>query len=74
LLRLKIFGGQFGQFLGAIAIPGAFMAFLAALPFLDTKPERNIFKRPVALIGWTVIMVFILVFTVSAIINRAFLD
>jgi ubiquinol-cytochrome c reductase cytochrome b subunit len=74
LLRLKIFGGEFGQFLGAMAIPGAFMAFLAALPFLDTNSERNIFKRPIALIGWTVIMVFILVFTVSAIINRHFLD
>lgn len=74
LLRLKIFGGEFGQFLGAMAIPGAFMAFLAALPFLDTNSERNIFKRPLALIGWTVVMVFILVFTVSAIINREFLD
>jgi len=73
LLRLKMFGGEFGQFLGAIAIPGAFMAFLAALPFIDTNPERNLFKRPVALIGWIVIMVFILVFTVSAIINREFL-
>ncbi|PJA79326.1 MAG: quinol:cytochrome C oxidoreductase, partial [Nitrospirae bacterium CG_4_9_14_3_um_filter_51_5] len=72
LLRLKIFGGQFGQFLGAMAIPGAFMAFLAALPFLDTSSERNIFKRPMALIGWTGIMIFILVFTMSAIINRHF--
>jgi ubiquinol-cytochrome c reductase cytochrome b subunit len=73
LLRLKMFGGEFGQFLGAIAIPGAFMAFLAALPFIDTNPERNLFKRPIALVGWTVIMVFILIFTVSAIINRDFL-
>ena len=74
LLRLKIFGGEFGQFMGALAIPGAFMAFLAALPFIDTNPERNIFKRPVALIGWIFIMVFILVFTWSSIINREFLD
>ena len=73
LLRLKMFGGEFGQFLGAMAIPGAFMAFLAALPFIDTNPERNLFKRPIALVGWTVIMVFILIFTVSAIINREFL-
>ena len=73
LLRLKMFGGEFGQFLGAIAIPGAFMAFLAALPFIDTSKERDIFKRPIALVGWIVIMVIILVFTVSAIINREFL-
>ena len=74
LLRLKIFAGEFGQFLGAIALPGAFMALLAALPFIDRDPERNIFKRPVALIGWIVVMVAILLFTVSAIINREFLD
>ncbi|HEU4683833.1 MAG TPA: cytochrome bc complex cytochrome b subunit [Nitrospira sp.] len=74
LLRLKIFSGEFGQFLGAIALPGAFMALLAALPFIDRDPERNIFKRPVALIGWIVVMVSILLFTVSAIINREFLD
>jgi ubiquinol-cytochrome c reductase cytochrome b subunit len=74
LLRLKVFAGEFGQFLGAIALPGAFMALLAALPFIDRDPERNIFKRPVALIGWIVVMVAILLFTVSAIINREFLD
>ena len=55
-------------------MPGAFMALLAALPFIDKDPERNIFKRPVALIGWIVVMVTILLFTVSAIINREFLD
>lgn len=33
-LRLKVFAGEFGQFLGAIALPGAFMALLAALPFI----------------------------------------
>ena len=74
LLRLKVFAGEFGQFLGAIALPGAFMALLAALPFIDRDPERNIFKRPVALIGWIVVMVAILLFTMSAIINREFLD
>ena len=67
-------GGEFGQFLGAIAIPGAFMLLLAALPFIDRSPERNIFKRPIALLSWTVVMIGILVLTVSAIINREFLD
>jgi ubiquinol-cytochrome c reductase cytochrome b subunit len=50
------------------------MLFLAALPFIDRDPERNIFKRPLALIGWLVVMGSILVFTVSAIINREFLE
>jgi ubiquinol-cytochrome c reductase cytochrome b subunit len=74
LLRLRVFAGEFGQFLGAIALPGAFMLLLAALPFIDRSPERNIFRRPVALIGWVVVMLSILVFTVSAIINREFLE
>lgn len=74
LLRLKVFAGEFGQFLGAIALPGAFMALLAALPFIDRSPERNIFRRPIALIGWIVVMATIVIFTVAAIINREFLD
>jgi ubiquinol-cytochrome c reductase cytochrome b subunit len=69
-----VFSGEFGQFLGAIALPGAFMLLLAALPFIDRSPERNIFRRPVALIGWIVVMISILLFTVSAIINREFLE
>jgi ubiquinol-cytochrome c reductase cytochrome b subunit len=47
---------------------------LLLLPFLDRNPERNIFKRPLALIGWVVLTASILLFTVSAIINRSFLD
>ena len=74
MLRLKIFAGEFGQFLGAVAIPGLFMLLLAALPFIDRSPERNIFKRPIALVSWIVVMLGILVFTASAIINREFLD
>ena len=50
------------------------MVLLAALPFIDRSPERNIFKRPIALIGWIVVMAIILLFTVSAIINREFLE
>jgi ubiquinol-cytochrome c reductase cytochrome b subunit len=50
------------------------MALLAALPFIDRDPERNIFKRPIALIGWVVVMAAILIFTISAIINREYLD
>ena len=43
LLRLRAFAGEFGQFLGAIALPGAFMLFLAALPFIDRSPRTRIF-------------------------------
>jgi ubiquinol-cytochrome c reductase cytochrome b subunit len=74
LLRWKIFSGEFGQFVGATAVPAAFMLLLAALPFIDRGPERNIFKRPIALLSWTVVMIGILVLTVSAILNRELLD
>jgi ubiquinol-cytochrome c reductase cytochrome b subunit len=74
LLRWKAFSGEFGQFVAATAIPGAFMLLLAALPFIDRSPERNIFKRPIALLSWAVVMIGILVLTVSAILNREFLD
>jgi ubiquinol-cytochrome c reductase cytochrome b subunit len=50
------------------------MLLLAALPFIDRNPERNIFKRPFALVSWAVVMIGILVLTVSAILNREFLD
>jgi ubiquinol-cytochrome c reductase cytochrome b subunit len=73
-LRLKMFSGEFGQFLGSMLLPGLLGAVLVLLPFFDRNPERNIFKRPFALIGWVVLIVSILLFTVSAIINREYLD
>src|SRR2546427_4308733 len=74
MLRLKVFSGEVGQFVAGVAIPGAFMLLLAALPFIDRSPERNIFKRPLALLSWAVVMIGILVLTVSAILNREFLE
>ncbi len=73
-LRLRMFSGEAGQILGSIVLPGLMGLTLMFLPFFDRNPERNIFKRPIALIGWVVIMASILLFTVSAIINRDFLD
>ncbi len=72
-LRLRMFSGEFGQFLASIALPGALGVMLLLLPFFDRSPERNIFKRPLALIGWVMLTASILIFTVSAIINRDFL-
>jgi ubiquinol-cytochrome c reductase cytochrome b subunit len=73
-LRLRMFSGEFGQFLASVLLPGLLGVMLLLLPFFDRNPERNIFKRPLALIGWVVLTVSILLFTVSAIINRDFLD
>ena len=60
--------------MGAVVVPVVFMILLVALPFFDKDPERNIFKRPIALISWIVLMAVMVVFTVSAVINREFLD
>ena len=60
--------------MGAVALPVLFMGLMVALPFFDKDPERNIFKRPIALIIWIAIMVVIALFTVAAVINREFLD
>ncbi|MBI1865925.1 MAG: cytochrome b N-terminal domain-containing protein [Nitrospirae bacterium] len=48
LLRLPIFAGQWGEFVGAIVVPGLFFGLLFALPFLDARKERNPLKRPIA--------------------------
>jgi ubiquinol-cytochrome c reductase cytochrome b subunit len=69
-----MFSGEFGQLMGAVVVPVTFMILLVALPFFDKDPERNIFKRPIALIAWIFMMAMIAIFTVSSIINREFLD
>src|SRR2546428_10516959 len=74
MLRLKVFSGELGQFVAGVAIPGAVLVLLAALPVIDRSPERNIFKRPIALLSWTVVTIRILVLTVSAILNRELLE
>jgi ubiquinol-cytochrome c reductase cytochrome b subunit len=73
-LRLKMFSGELGQFFGSIGFPGLLGVMLVLLPFFDRSPERNIFKRPLSLVGWVVLTASIILFTVSAIINREFLD
>jgi ubiquinol-cytochrome c reductase cytochrome b subunit len=62
-----LFYGEFGEFLGAIALPTAFLLLLVALPFIDRNPERNPLKRPIALSAYIVIMVSIVILTIRAI-------
>jgi ubiquinol-cytochrome c reductase cytochrome b subunit len=65
-----LFSGEFGEFLGAILLPTLFLMLLAALPFIDRSPERNIFKRPIALTSWVVVMTSIVILTIRAIMFR----
>ncbi|MEW6324648.1 MAG: cytochrome bc complex cytochrome b subunit [Nitrospirota bacterium] len=61
-----LFAGEWGEFLGAIVLPSVFMLLLVALPFIDRSPERNIFKRPIALSSWIILMASIIFLTIRA--------
>lgn len=71
LLRLKIFSGEFGEFLGAVALPGLFMVLLMALPFINRNPERHPLKRPFAMSAVVILLVGIAVLTWMAILSRS---
>lgn len=70
LLRIPIFQGEFGSFVGAVVIPGLFVLLLVALPFISRNPERNLRKRPLAIIAWTVIMASIAILSWLAVAMR----
>jgi ubiquinol-cytochrome c reductase cytochrome b subunit len=71
LLRLPMFSGQFGEFMGAIALPGLFVLLLMALPFINRNPERNPFKRPIAMTIVVLMLAGIAVLTWMAIASRS---
>ncbi|MBI3597526.1 MAG: cytochrome bc complex cytochrome b subunit [Nitrospirae bacterium] len=71
LLRLKMFSGEFGEFLGAIALPGLFVLLLMALPFINRNPERHPLKRPFAMSAVVFLLVGIAVLTWMAIASRS---
>jgi len=70
LLRLPIFSGEFGSFMGAVGVPGLFALLLVLLPFLNRNPERHLKKRPIAILGWSITMISIAVLTWLAILAR----
>jgi ubiquinol-cytochrome c reductase cytochrome b subunit len=59
--------GEWGEFLGAVVLPVGFLLLMAALPFIDRNPERNLFKRPIAFSAWVFVMVSIVVLTIRAV-------
>jgi ubiquinol-cytochrome c reductase cytochrome b subunit len=71
LLRLKIFSGQMGEFMGAIALPGLFVLLLISLPFISRNPERHPLKRPFAMSAVVLLLVGIAVLTWMAIASRS---
>jgi len=71
LLRLKMFSGEFGEFMGAIALPGLFVLLLLSLPFINRNPERNPLKRPFAMSAIVILLTGIAVLTWMAIASRS---
>jgi len=67
---LKYFKGPVWEPIGTVLLPALFYAWLFALPFIDRSPERNIFKRPIALTSWVVVMASIVILTIRAIMFR----
>ncbi len=65
-----MFSGEFGSFMAAVGIPGLFALVLVLLPFLNTSSERNLKKRPIAIMGWSLTMISIAVLTWLAILSR----
>lgn len=70
LLRLPMFAGEIGEFVGAMLLPGLFVLFLLLLPFLFTNPERHPKRRLLGMATMVVILTGIVTLTVMAIASR----
>ena len=51
---LKYFPGRLEP-VATLVIPGAVVAFIALLPFLDRRPERHPAKRPLVMLAWALL-------------------
>ncbi|MBQ27040.1 MAG: quinol:cytochrome C oxidoreductase [Nitrospiraceae bacterium] len=56
MLRYEMFSGEWGQIIGSIVIPMAFMIWLVAIPFIFRNPERRLWKRKLGIATWALIL------------------
>jgi quinol---cytochrome c reductase cytochrome c subunit, bacillus type len=54
---LRIFKWPASVFLGTIGVPTIGLVLLLAMPFLDTRRERRLSRRPVALVAFVIVVI-----------------
>jgi quinol---cytochrome c reductase cytochrome c subunit, bacillus type len=54
---LRIFKWPASVILGTIGLPTLFLIMLLALPFVDTRPERRLLRRPVAVVAAILVVI-----------------
>ncbi|MBI5057112.1 MAG: cytochrome b N-terminal domain-containing protein [Nitrospirae bacterium] len=68
---LKYFEGPLEP-VGTVGVPNVLIALLILLPFIDRGPERNPFKRPIAMACLVLYVGFLLTFTVKGYLSTGF--
>ncbi len=71
LLRLPLFAGEMGEFIGGIVLPVLFIGLLMGVPFIDRNPERDVKRRPVAMTLMALLLSGILTLTFMALLEEA---
>jgi len=70
---LKYFEGPLEP-VGTVGVPNVLIGLLVLLPFIDRNPERNPFRRPVAMTCLVLYAGFLLVFTVKGYLSPGFAE
>ncbi|MEJ2182375.1 MAG: cytochrome b N-terminal domain-containing protein [Nitrospirota bacterium] len=68
---LKYFQGPWEP-VGAVAVPGALVAILVLLPFVDRSPEKNPFRRPVAISFAIIVGAVILALSIKGYLSKGY--
>lgn len=70
LLRLPLFSGERGEFIGGIVVPLLLLALLIVFPFMDRGPERHPRRRPLAIALMALVLTGFVALTVLALMER----
>ncbi len=68
---LKYFPGRLEP-LGSVGVPTVLILVLVLLPFIDRKPERNPFKRPIAILCGAIYIGFLVGFTIAGYYSKGY--
>jgi ubiquinol-cytochrome c reductase cytochrome b subunit len=67
---LKFFPGKLEP-IGSVGIPFFLVLLIAALPFLDRKPERNPVKRPIVMVSAFILGLILILLTIGGLYSKA---